>query len=74
MNEVTAQEESVRFPNISVKLIGQDSSAETIVETCKTAMRDAKCRKRDIEAFEKEATSGTYNHLLATCMRYFEVE
>jgi hypothetical protein len=30
--------------------------------------------KSEIDAFFAEATSGDYDHLLATCMRWFEIE
>ena len=44
-----------------------------ILGRARAALRRA--RRLDLwDAFHKEATSGDYNHLLATCMRYFDVD
>jgi hypothetical protein len=37
-------------------------------------MRDAGLPEAEIDAFMQEATSGDYNHLLQTAMRWFEIE
>lgn len=38
------------------------------------AMRQAGLSQEERDAFYAEATSGNYDHLLATCMEWFEVE
>jgi hypothetical protein len=54
-------------------LIGQDGNAFNILARARRALRQA---GRDDEwgAFQAEATSGDYDHLLATVMNWFEVE
>lgn len=37
-------------------------------------MRRAKLSKEEQDAFYKEATSSDYNHLLATCSEWFNIE
>ena len=37
------------------------------------AMRKAGLDKLEIDEFYKEAKSGDYNHLLATCMKWVDV-
>jgi hypothetical protein len=37
-------------------------------------MRQAKLPKSEIDEFMVEATAGNYDHLLQTCMRWFEIE
>jgi hypothetical protein len=63
-----------KYPNIPVKLVGQDGNAFSILARCRQAMRQAGLPKAEIDAFFAEAKSGDYNHLLATCVRWFEVE
>lgn len=57
-----------KFPEVSVKLIGEDGNAFAILGRVQKAMRRAGVEKSDIEAYLKEATSGDYNHLLVTTM------
>lgn len=59
---------------ITVKLTGEDSNAFAILGRCRRAMKLAKCSTDEIEAFMKEATSGDYDHLLQTCMKYFDCQ
>ena len=59
--------------NIKVKLVGEDGNAFAILGRCRQAM--AKARRLDLwNDFYKEATSGNYNHLLATVCDYFVVD
>ena len=64
----------VKYPEITVKLIGENSNAFNILSICGSAMRNAKLPPSELTAFYKEATSGDYNHLLVTCMEWFDVE
>ncbi len=55
--------------NIKVKLIGEDGNAFYILGKVKKALE--KAGERDLaEEYIKEATSGDYNHLLATTTKY----
>ena len=64
----------VKFPDITVQLTGEDGNAFAIMGQCSRAMRKAGCSKEEIDAFMTEAQSGDYDHLLQTCMTWFNVE
>ena len=57
-----------------VRLVGEDGNAFAILGRCQHAARKAGWSKEQIDAFMKEATSGDYNHLLATVMDNFDDE
>jgi hypothetical protein len=63
-----------RHPDIKVKLVGEDGNAFAILGCCQRAARQAGLPKSEIDEFRREATSGDYDHLLQTCIRWFEVE
>jgi|SRR6266536_389757 len=63
-----------RYPDIHVKLVGTDGNAFSILGTVSKAMRRAGLGKTEIDAFMKEAMSGDYNNLLATCMRWVDCD
>lgn len=64
---------NVKYPNVEVRLVGYDGNAFVILGRCSQAARRAGVSKEEIDAFMEEATSGDYNHLLATCMKWFNV-
>jgi hypothetical protein len=57
-----------------VKLIGQDGNAFAILARCLSAGRRAGYTKEQLAEFQKQATSGNYDHLLCTCLEWFEEE
>ena len=59
---------------IRVKLIGEDGNAFYILGKVQSALRRGGKGKEFIDNFMKEATSGDYNHLLATVMEVVKVE
>lgn len=63
-----------KYPDITVELVGQNGNAFHILGICLRAMRRAGLSKEEQDAFHAEATSGNYDHLLATCMKWFNVE
>ena len=63
-----------KHPDIHVELVGHDGNAFNILGRCQQAARRAGLPKAEIDAFIKEATSGDYDNLLQTCMKWFEVE
>ena len=63
-----------KYPDITVELVGQNGNAFNILGICLQAMRRAGLSKEEQDAFQAEATSGNYDHLLATCMKWFNVE
>jgi hypothetical protein len=58
----------------SIKLVGTDGNAFAIMGNAVRALRKAKAPQYIIENYQTEATSGDYNHLLATTMQYVEAE
>ncbi len=60
----------VKHPEVNVKLIGEDGNAFAILGRTTRAMRLAGVPAAEIDAFRAEATSGDYNNLLQTVMRW----
>lgn len=61
-----------KYPNIKVKLVGQNGNAFAILVRVINAMRKANVEKSEIDTFQEEAMSGDYDHLLQTCLKYVE--
>jgi hypothetical protein len=61
---------SLKYPDIHVRLVGEDGNAFAILGRVQRALRRGKVTDQDVKAFMREATAGDYNHLLATCMRW----
>lgn len=61
-------------PRPRVKLVGTDGNAFAILGRVFRVLREADWSQAEIDAFKTEATSGDYNHLLATVMKYVDVE
>lgn len=58
----------------SVRLVGANGNAFAVMGNAIRAMRKANVPQYVIEAYQTEATSGDYDHLLATTMQYVEAE
>jgi hypothetical protein len=65
--------DNVKYPEIVVQLTGNDGNAFAVMGAVQRAMRKHPEAKNDIAEFQKEAMSGDYNHLLATCTQYVTV-
>ena len=65
---------SVKFPEITVSLVGSDGSALAVVGAVIRALRKAGVAPRAIDDYQAEALSGDYNHLLSVTMETVEVE
>lgn len=63
-----------KYPNVHVQLVGQDGNAFMILGLCQRAAARAGLEKSEIDIFMQEAQSGDYNHLLNTCMEWFDVD
>ncbi len=61
-------------PKPTVRLVGQDGNAFAILGACQRAAKAAGWPQEKVDAFRAEATSGDYDNLLATCMKWFDVE
>lgn len=51
---------------------GYDGNAFNVLGLCQCAARKAHVPAEDIKAFMEEASSGDYDHLLATCQKWFD--
>ena len=56
-----------------LELVGKDGNAFSILARAQVAAKKAGWEPEAIALFLQEAQSGDYNHLLATCMKYFRV-
>lgn len=65
---------TLKYPDIRVQLVGQDGNAFMVLGLCQRAANKAGLPKTEIDAFMQEAKSGDYNHLLATCMAWFDID
>lgn len=65
---------SVKYPDVSVRLVGEDGNAFAILGRVQKALRRANVPDAELKAFMDEATASDYNHLLATAMRWVNVE
>jgi len=65
------EEEVTSKPEL--RLIGLDGNAFAILGKAKRVAKEAGWDKEKIDKFLKEATAGNYDHLIQTCMRYFDV-
>lgn len=63
----------IRYPQIKVRLVGEDSNAFNIMGLVRRALKEHKVCTAEQEAFASEARSGDYDRLLQTCMRWVDV-
>jgi hypothetical protein len=57
-----------------LKLVGQDGNAYNILGLAKRAGKRAGWTKDQWTEFLNKAIAGNYDHLLRTCMEYFDVD
>lgn len=62
-----------KYPKINVKLTGSNGNAFLILGKVKHALKDANIPKVKIDEFLKEASSGDYDHLLQTCIKWVNI-
>lgn len=60
----------VKHFDVHVALVGEDGNAFAILGRVKRAMRDAGLPDSEYAAYSAEATSGDYDHLLRTTMKW----
>jgi hypothetical protein len=68
------ESEQPRYPDIFVPLTGEDGNAFAILGRTTRALRQAGLGKDEIDQYYAEATSGDYDHLLQTTMRWVDWE
>jgi hypothetical protein len=62
-----------KFPEIEVQLTGTDGNAFAVLGKVERALRKGGATEAQVDEFLAEATSGDYDHLLQTAMRWVEV-
>lgn len=63
---------SCRYPEVRIYLSGRDGNSFAILGRCQREARRAYLPEDEIKAFMAEARSGDYDHMLQTCMRWFD--
>jgi len=63
-----------KYPDIEVKLVGEDGNAFAIMGRVMRALKDAGVSKEEIDQYYAESTSGDYDNLLATAVRWVSVQ
>ena len=58
----------------TVKLVGEDGNAFSVMGLVKKALKHAGADKEYIDKYLNAATSGDYDHLLVVSMEYVNVE
>jgi hypothetical protein len=66
--------ETVKYPNITVHLVGFNGNAFLILGRVQQAMRREGLSPDQIREYYEEATSGDYDHLIQTTMKYVNVD
>jgi len=62
-----------KYPDVEVRLSGEDGNAFTVIARVRTALRRAGVTTEELAAFTTEATAGDYDHVLQTAMAWVEV-
>lgn len=63
-----------KYPNIKAKLIGQDGNAFAIIGTVQRELRRGGVSADEINKFVTEATSGDYDNVIQTALRWVSVK
>ena len=61
------------YPDIQVDLVGEDGNAFAIIGKVRQALRRGGVDDEVVKAFTEEATSGNYDNVVRTAMKYVEV-
>ena len=67
-------ETTIKYPDIQVRLVGEDGNAFAILGRVSKALKRAGVDRSDIDKFMAEAMNGDYNHLLRTCMAWVDTD
>ena len=65
---------TIKYPEIEVQLSGEDGNAMAIMARVTSALRRAGVSQEERDAYYAESTSGDYDNLLATALRWVTVE
>lgn len=64
----------MKYPDITVQLIGEDGNAIAIVQRVTRALRRGGVPAEEVTEFRRQALSGDYDHVLNTCMEWVDAE
>jgi hypothetical protein len=64
----------VKYPNVSVHLTGGDGNAFAVIGKVAKALQRAGVPAAEVSQFRSEATSGDYDNVLQTAMRWVDVD
>ena len=62
-----------RYPDIEVKLTGEDGNAYAIMAAVRKALKAADVPQKEIDQYLEESQAGDYNDLVVTAMKWVEV-
>ena len=65
---------SSKFLHVKVTLTGEDGNAFSIIGRVKRALRDGGASSAECTEFVDEATSSDYDNVIATAMKWVDVE
>lgn len=71
---ITERERFPKYPDVRVRMVGEDGNAYAIIARVGRALRRAGIPEEEVAEFRREATSGDYDNVLQTAMRWVEVE
>lgn len=63
-----------RYPLITVPMVGEDGNGAAVIARVRQALRRGGVGADEIKRFSEEATSGDYDNLLQTVMRWVDTE
>lgn len=70
---MTHENTGPKYPNIEVQLSGTDGNAFSIMGKVRRAMKRNGVSDDEIQKYTDESTSGDYDHLLMTAMKWVDV-
>lgn len=62
-----------KYPDIHVRLTGEDGNAFAIIARVKLALKRAGVDPLDIEEYRRESMSGDYDNVIQTAMRWVTI-
>jgi hypothetical protein len=62
-----------KYPDVQVQLVGEDGNAFAIMGRVASALKDAGVSKEEIDEYYAESTSGDYDNLLRTAVKWVAV-
>lgn len=63
----------VKYPEVKVKLVGNDGNAYAIMGAVQKALKRAGVSQDEIAEYLQESMSGDYHNLIATACRWVKV-